>query len=75
MIPLKQAAPPRFVVEVVFSNAGTVYGIETCAVEAADRAEARGIALRRSEDSPYDDARIPDRRRSVRVRRSVTTTR
>lgn len=29
MIPLKQAAPPRFVVEVVFSNAGTVYGIDT----------------------------------------------
>ena len=53
----------------------TVYGIETYAVEATDHAEARGIALRRSEDSPYDDARIPDRRRTARVRRSVMTAR
>ncbi|CAO3456065.1 hypothetical protein [Azospirillum argentinense] len=59
----------------VQSTTLAVYGIETYAVEAADRAEARGIALRRSEDSPCDDARIPDRRRTVRVRRSVTTAR
>lgn len=75
MTPVKQPAAPRFVVEVVFSNAGAVYGIETYAVDAADRAEARGIALRRSEDSPCDDARIPDRRRTVRARRSVMTAR
>ncbi len=73
MTPVKQPAAPRFVVEVVFSNAGTVYRTETYAVEAAGRAEARGIALRRSEDSPCDDVRILDRRRAVRVRRSVTT--
>ena len=52
-----------------------MYGIETYAVEATDHAEARGIALRRSEDSPYDDARIPDRRRTVWVKRSVMTAR
>ncbi len=75
MTPVKQLAVPRFVVEVVFSNAGAVYGIETYPVDAAGRADARGIALRRSEDSPYDDARIPDRRRTARVRRSVMTAR
>lgn len=73
MTPVKHPATPRFVVEVVFSNAGTVYGTETYAVEAADRAEACGIALRRSEDSPYDDARIP--RRTARARRFITTAR
>ncbi len=38
MTPVKPPAALRFVVEVVFSNAGTVYGIETYAVDAADRA-------------------------------------
>lgn len=46
MTPVKHPAAPRFVVEVVFSNAGAVYGIETYPVDAAGRAEARGIALR-----------------------------
>lgn len=57
----------RFEVTIEFLNGDTVYGTERYVIEAADADEAQRLALERSENSLYDDARIPDRQRRTLV--------
>lgn len=63
----------RYRAVVSFRNAGKEYGRETYEVTAETQESARVIALRMSEDSLYDDARIPDKvRRVVGCRRILS---
>ena len=56
---------------VTFRNEGQEYGRETYRVQAADRDSAMRAALIRSEDSIYDDTRIPCLTRRVTSCRRV----
>lgn len=49
-------------VEILFWNAGEVYGRETYRIMAADEDGAERKALKNATGSRYDDERIPDRR-------------
>lgn len=63
----QHSVPSRFEVTVEFLNDDTVYGVERYAIGTADASEAQRLALMRSEDSRYDDDRIPDRWRRALV--------
>jgi len=58
----------RFEVAVEFLVDQTVYGVEQYVVDATDASGAKRAALSRSENSRYDDDRIPDRRRRARAK-------
>ncbi|WP_407179693.1 hypothetical protein [Bradyrhizobium sp. STM 3562] len=63
----RHSVTSRFDVIIEFLNDDTVYGAERYVIEATDANEAKRIALQRSEDSLYDDDRIPDRRRRALI--------
>ncbi|MCG5486870.1 MAG: hypothetical protein KK482_24800 [Sinorhizobium meliloti] len=58
---------------VEFLNDNIVYGVERYAIEAMDVSEAQRLALKRSEDSRYDEDRVPDRWRRALVTVTATT--
>lgn len=55
-------------VTVEFFSAGERYGSETYTIEAIDRGAASLAGLDLSEESVYDDPRIPDLTRTARAR-------
>ena len=59
----------RYVVRVDFLSAGDPFASETYTIEAPNLRAARIGGLHRSEDSVYDDPRIPDFARIVTARR------
>ncbi len=61
------AGLPVFSVRVTFFCEGEPYGHEFYEIPAANEAAAIRCALKRSEESIYDDHRIPDRRREAEV--------
>ena len=58
---------------VAFSNEGEEYGREPYRLQAEGRPGARKAALKLSEDSRYDDPRIPGRTRKVVSCRRATS--
>lgn len=62
---MTEPAQAKYRAIISFRNEGKEYGRETYEVEADDVETARSRAIVRSEDSLYDDPRIPDRNRRV----------
>jgi hypothetical protein len=63
-----QTTLTAFTVEVEFFSGDLLYGTETYQVSAASWYQAEQEALARSCDSPYDDDRVPGRRRRANAK-------